>query len=249
MSARLVTAVVAALLLSIPSVGTADVIRVPGDQPTIQDAIEEAAEGDTVMVTPDTYTGPSNRDLDFGGVNMLLIPEDDRVDTVIDCEGAGRGFHFSTGEDTSLVIQGFTVINAVADSGAGAKCTDGSSPKFVECTFSGNTATDRGGAVMARGSSPILVGCVFEGNTSASLGGAMACAFTADALIRLRTLGATASAGPLGTRCTGTIGSVTCLVATTRCARTRRVWRRTTRGQSRSARTVPGAATATAPSS
>lgn len=184
MRARLIAVAVVALLLPFPAASTAAIIHVPGDQPTIQEGIEAAAEGDTVVVAHDTYTGPLNRDLDFGGVSMLLVSEDERVDTVIDCEGAGRGFHFSTGEDTTLVIQGFTVTNAVGDSGAGAKCINGSSPKFVDCTFSGNASVDFGGAVMCRASSPVIVGCVFDGNEVTGgtypYGGAVACVADAD---------------------------------------------------------------------
>ncbi|MFH1690645.1 MAG: right-handed parallel beta-helix repeat-containing protein [Candidatus Eisenbacteria bacterium] len=187
MSAKLTMAALTMALLVIPGMSTANTIHVPGDWTTIQDAIEHGAEGDTILVAPDTYTGPSNRDLDFGGVNMLLVAEGDRVDTVIDCEGAGRGFHFSTGEDTTLVIQGFTVTNAVADTGAGAKCIMGSSPKFVDCAFSGNTATDRGGGISCRSSSPVVVGCVFDGNVVSggtyAYGGAISCIANADARI------------------------------------------------------------------
>ena len=46
---------------------SADTIHVPADFPTIQAAIDAAADGDEVVIAPDTYTGWQNRDLDFNG--------------------------------------------------------------------------------------------------------------------------------------------------------------------------------------
>ena len=145
MSARLIAVAMGAALLIIHSTSPAAVIHVPGDEPTIQEGLDAASPGDTVAVAPDTYTGALNRDLDFGGKGIVLLAYYGRIMTIIDCEGAGRGFYFHSGEDTSAVVEGFEIVNAAADSGAGAYCVNGSSPKFRNCTFSGNDATTRGG--------------------------------------------------------------------------------------------------------
>ena len=179
MSARLGAIAMTAALLIIPSTSIAAIIHVPGDEGTIQEGIDAAAPGDTVAVEPNTYEGALNRDLDFGGKNLVLLSDPLRVPPVIDCGGAGRGFYFHSGEDTSSVIQGFVVVNAAADSGAGAYCVNGSSPKFTSCIFQGNAATTRGGGIACVKSSPVVAHCRFEGNVVSgatfAYGGAMAC--------------------------------------------------------------------------
>jgi predicted outer membrane repeat protein len=79
------------------------------------------------------------------------------------------------------------ISHAVADSGAGAFCVNGSSPKFLDCRIRQNTATIRGGGVCCCRSTPIFRGCFFELNdvagTTYPYGGAMACINDADAIV------------------------------------------------------------------
>jgi hypothetical protein len=137
-----------------------------GDYLTIQEGIDAAGGGDTVLVLAGTYTGEDNRNLDFGGTNMVLMSQSGYAMTDIDCEYAGFGFHFHSGEDTTSVVSGFTIKKAVADSGAGAFCENGSGPRFEGCTFTHNTAQLFGGGVCCHNSSPILRDCRFEQNTA-----------------------------------------------------------------------------------
>jgi hypothetical protein len=73
-----------------PSV--AATIRVPSQQPTIQQGITAAANGDTVLIAPGTYTGPSNRNLSFLNKDLVLRSEQGPTVTTIDCQSLGRGF-------------------------------------------------------------------------------------------------------------------------------------------------------------
>jgi predicted outer membrane repeat protein len=131
-----------------------------------------------VLVAPGTYTGAGNRDLDFGGVNLTLLGEQGAGNTIIDCEGLARGLNFHSGEDTTAVVQGFTIQHAAADSGAGAMCSNYSTPRFLHCTFRLNAATERGGGVGCRNSASVFRNCTFEQNEVAGstfpYGGAMA---------------------------------------------------------------------------
>jgi hypothetical protein len=172
----------AVLILTVVSASaSATTIHVPSGQPTIQQGIDAAAGGDTVLVAADTYTGALNRDLDFGGTNIVLLSESGLDLTIIDCQGSGRGFYFHSGEDTTAVVSGFTIANAVADSGAGAYCVAGSSPRFESCKFLESTAQMRGGGLCCDASSPIVRGCQFvrnvavEGARDNGYGGGIAC--------------------------------------------------------------------------
>jgi len=58
------------LLISFGSAGGA-VIYVPDDEPTIQDAIDSAANGDTIIVRPGTYV----ERIDFDGKGIAVVSE------------------------------------------------------------------------------------------------------------------------------------------------------------------------------
>jgi hypothetical protein len=160
-----------------------------GDFLNIQDGIDVASEGDTVLVLPGTYTGASNRDLNFGGTNMVLMSDGGYAVTTIDCENAGRGLLFQSGEDTSSVVGGFTITKAAADTGAGAFFENESGPRIEGCLFLDNTAQEWGGGVCCLASSPIIRDCWFEQNTahqespSDGHGGGVACLNSSSPLI------------------------------------------------------------------
>ncbi len=117
---------------------------VPSEFGTIQEAINFAFDGDTVIVANGTYTGPGNRDLDFMGKAITVRSENGPELCIIDCEGSvgdpHRGFIFQNAESTSSVLEGFTIINGnVASSGAGILVLT-SSPTVRNCIFNNNSA-------------------------------------------------------------------------------------------------------------
>jgi hypothetical protein len=148
-----------------PSSGRAVIIRVPGEQPTIQEAVNAASTGDTVLVASGTYAGPLNRDVDFGGTNLALVSESGAELTIIDCSSVGRGVLFVSGEDSTSVVDGFTITSGFSDIGGAVYCK-GSSPTMRNCRFSGNRTIGVGGAVACTAASPLIADCVFHGNSS-----------------------------------------------------------------------------------
>ncbi len=153
----------------------ADVIQVPSDFPTIQEAIDVAVDGDEVIISVGTYVGVGNKDLDFGGRMITVRGEsDDPALCVIDCEDAGRGFNFHSGEGETSVVQGLSIVNGNADDGGGVLC-NGSSPTFINCVFKNNTAAASAGGGMynTNMSSPTIIGCMFESNSAIAWGGGM----------------------------------------------------------------------------
>jgi hypothetical protein len=138
----------------------------------IQEGINAAVNGDTVLVLDGTYTGTGNRDLDFGGKLITVRSENGSETSIIDCEHCGRAFYFHSGETGEVVVDGFTIQQGYASKGSpggaygGGILNDaGSSPTVVNCMFSGNSAYWRGGGMCNRnGSSPLVTNCTFSDN-------------------------------------------------------------------------------------
>lgn len=138
--------------LFIPSLIHAAVLQVPGQFPTIQDAIDAAADGDTVLVAPGTYV----ENIDFKGKAVVVTSEKGPDLTVID---GGSGVYpyqnvvtFENGEGPDSVLEGFTITN-----GKG---------KYV---FYSN---QRGGGIYCQGSSPtIRNNVVYKNSVSVIHGG------------------------------------------------------------------------------
>ncbi|MGA1870193.1 MAG: hypothetical protein ACMUJM_16775 [bacterium] len=92
----LILSIVVVLTYSIPYVISAELHVLPGE--SIQAAINEASNGDTILVAEGTYTGKGNRDIDFGGKAIILRSISGPEHTIIDCQGTSskkrRGFYF-----------------------------------------------------------------------------------------------------------------------------------------------------------
>ncbi len=142
-----------------------------GDFLTIQEGLNAASDGDTVFVVPGTYTGPGNRNLLFNGVSCTLIGGASRDETVIDCEGAGRGFYIA---GASPIIENLAVVNGDTVRGGGMYL-EGASPFLSNVRFRDNRATDGGGGLYCRNGSPVLVDVLFDDNSAAISGGGMLC--------------------------------------------------------------------------
>lgn len=168
--------------LLMPVLSGATTILVPQEQVDIQSGIDAASDGDTVLVGMGIYTGSNNRDLNFHGKKIVVVSANGRDLTFIDCEKGGRGFIFNSGEDTTSVVEGFTIMLGLPaqgvrgfpdmDAEGGGIYCSGSSPLISDCIFRNNTA-DFGGAVAClNGSASIFRDCEFMNNEAAQDGGA-----------------------------------------------------------------------------
>jgi len=113
----------------------ADIINVPADQPTIQQGLNVATEGDTVLVAPSTYY----ENLFWPATNgITLLSETGAENTIIDGSNSSAVIYtFGTTIDTTTVINGFTLQNGTADSGGGISCLD-ASPLVKNCIIENN---------------------------------------------------------------------------------------------------------------
>lgn len=161
--------------LSLATIAHATTWIVPSGAPTIQSAIGLAATGDTIEVEPGTYSGPGNRDIDFGGKNLILRSVGGAAVTILDCQGSGRGLVFQNGEGNAAVVEGFTIMNGRADQGGGIRCS-GASPTVVDCVLTTNRADQSGGGILCGfGAAPRLIRCRIEDNTGFFSGGGISC--------------------------------------------------------------------------
>ena len=206
-TAKALASIVALALLALPVQATT--IHVPDGQPTIQDGINAASAGDTVLVACGTY-------YEYDVVmksGVCLTSETGQADCVtIDAQFDGRVMYCGD-VDQSSSIEGFTMTRGSAPgggvvgggglwcerssprvtncrlshndgaNGGGMWCTDGSNPYVTNCEFTENIALG-GGGVSLHSSSPTFTDCTFTGNSVFGGGGGMVCISSSPMLVR-----------------------------------------------------------------
>ena len=81
-----------------------------GDWPTLQEAVQAAANGDIVRLLSGTFTGPDNREVRLLGKSIIIESSSGDPGTcIIDCESAGVGFLIVDGEGWDTAIRNLTV--------------------------------------------------------------------------------------------------------------------------------------------
>ncbi len=152
---------------------------VPSVYPTIQAAVDDSWDGDTVWVADGVYTGDGNRDIDFAGKAITVRSENGPEGCIIDCNGSEgdehRGFYLHSGEELDSVIDGFTIINGYAYQG-GAIRSDGYahnpwveyvSPTITNCIIRYCKASE-GGGIYCKWGHPKIINCEVNDNPGGS---------------------------------------------------------------------------------
>lgn len=147
-----------------------------GDLPTIQAAIDTAAEGDTVLVAAGRYTWDNQGSgSDYGLIRFLrgatgfkFLSESGAEATILDAQGQGRVCYIQG--YNQLTIDGFTFANGVAPAfgyyAGGGIVGHLSSPIIKNCIFRNNTA-EQGGGIWYGGQNAVrLINCLFYNNTA-----------------------------------------------------------------------------------
>ena len=110
----------------------------------IQEAINVAVDGYTILVKEGQYYGFGNRDVNPGSLQLRILAENtnDVSATVVKSHGLGAVFVFEGGQTTNTVLRGFTIQSSMqgidcsnGDCGEehGIICRDASSPLIADC--------------------------------------------------------------------------------------------------------------------
>lgn len=147
--------------------------------PTIQAAVDTAVDGDTIVLSPATYSGAGNWDVDLLG-KALTIQSADPLDpntvarTIIDCADAQGKPHqgFYVVDCNGAVLSGLTITHGLALAGGAVYCRD-STLDLTYCRILDNAALPGddmdatggpGGGVYCDSSTVRVIGCLIRGN-------------------------------------------------------------------------------------
>lgn len=166
------SAAAAAIVLVVVATAEAVIIRVPSDVATIQEGLDQAAQGDTVLVEHGTYfenlVWPATQD-----IKLYADEESPPESTVI-----SGTFAYSPVVDIATPIDGdteircFIIENGRGDYGAGINCSAGASPTITSNLLRNNIAGLNGGAIcVSPGTAPLIEGNVIEHNLAVHGGG------------------------------------------------------------------------------
>lgn len=146
--------------------------NVPGDFPTIQQAIDAAANGDKILVGPGTYL----ENIKFKGKIITVQSVDGPGVTEINGNQVKSVVTIKDGESRNTILDGFTITNGIGNkigigrSGGGIYCED-SDPTFLNNIITGNQANYMGGGIYYQKSSPLIMNNLIEGNDAGNSGG------------------------------------------------------------------------------
>lgn len=165
-------------------------IRIPKDYSSIQKGIDQAVDGDTILVAPGTY----HENINFLSKKIVLashfvLKQDTTIisKTILDGskpanKDSASVVSFVSGEDSSSVIIGFTIQNGEGTlilepkgyGGGGILCKS-SSPKIIRNIIQNNSAYAYGGGIYCQDGFPQIIQNMVRLNSTNTYGGGIFC--------------------------------------------------------------------------
>ena len=156
-----------AVICSSGLLASAEDIAVPGDFVSIQEAIDAAIPGDTILVAPGRYAELLN----FQGKDVAVRSTGGFAQTTVDGGSKGTVVMFENGETAAAVLEGFTITGGLGlIRPAGGIYCGLSSPTIVSCLIVGNVGQDQNagaGGLQCGFAAPELRDCIFRRNLGA----------------------------------------------------------------------------------
>ncbi len=161
---------------------SATILNVPSEYSTIQQGIDASQDSDTVLVQPGTYIENVNyngKNITVGSLFLTSADTSHISQTTIDGNHQGSVVTFESGEDTTTVLCGFTIINGLgfdADpfTGGGINVYK-SSPSLMNLIVMNNHSEYMGGGMLLGGSNIELSDIIVKYNSSDAMGGGIGC--------------------------------------------------------------------------
>ena len=120
------------------------------DYTSIQTAIDNAADGDTITIGPGVY---NEHDITIENKSLTLQGADPQ-NTVINAQGLGRGIYVYGYDNNEVVIANLQIRGCSADRGSGIFIYNHNSNKVTvylkKLYILGNLATDMGGGIFSQ---------------------------------------------------------------------------------------------------
>jgi len=159
--------IVMGILFLFTGILSATIINIPNDYPTIQQGIDASQDADTVLVQPGTYI----ENINFNGKNINVASN-------------GSVVTFESGEDTTAVLSGFTIMHGLGNdthpyTGGGINVYQ-SSPSLQNLIVMNNHSEYIGGGMLLGGSNIELSDITVKYNTSDVMGGGIGCVCSAN---------------------------------------------------------------------
>ncbi|MHC4620232.1 MAG: right-handed parallel beta-helix repeat-containing protein [Planctomycetota bacterium] len=169
--------VVGLWFFALPKVGFGAELHVPSQYSTIQEAVDEAGEGDTVVVADGVYRGGDNRDIEFPNRRITVRSQNGPYLCIIDCQEQGRAFHFEENEGGDSTVDGFTIVNGEATKGGAILCDRNIAPTISNCIIKNNYASSEGGGGIRieKNATPTISNCIIKNNHAYNDGGGICC--------------------------------------------------------------------------